>query len=426
VDFLEAGLVVEIHRETHNGVTQANVIARPQTGRPADELMLQTHLDTAEPGAYALWTKTGANPFNASIYRDVASADILYGLGSAQCKLDFLCKLEACKHILSKHGPSLRLPFVLCATFGEELGMPGAVKIIRKKLVSTTMALIGEPTDLRVVQAGKGFAGVEIVVPFSNEEKAFRAKHDESDGSTTQSRMFMGKAAHSAMPQMGDSAITKLLQYLAKLPEGLAVMNIEGGVSYNTVPASAVLEIDMVGGLRDSIGAKISRIQNAVEKVEKKFQDFPDAEFDPNLPTLNVGLVRTYEDFIKFSACCRMPPSVNNETYEKWMRDLREACEAVGGQFRVTDYKQPFRTATTSLLLNALQSELKSLGQPDQGQAQSVTNEANVFSRFGIECIVWGPGQGVGNSHAPNEHVRIEQLHLASKVYLGVLERVCL
>src|SRR5690606_20577590 len=85
----EAGLYVEIQQETFNGVDQANVIVRPIEGRPADELMLQTHLDTADPGSYALWTRTGANPFNASIYQDT-----LYGLGAASTKLDFLCKLK--------------------------------------------------------------------------------------------------------------------------------------------------------------------------------------------------------------------------------------------------------------------------------------------------------------------------------------------
>ena len=413
----KAGLTVEIQNETHNGVDQANIIARPMKIRPDNEFLLQTHLDTGDPGTYGLWTRTGANPFNASIYQDT-----LYGLGSANSKLDFLCKLQA---MIELKGAAWRLPCVLVGTYGEELGMPGAIRLIRKKKINAKMALVGEATEMKIYHAGKGFAGVEIEIPFSEEEKDFREKHDLGDGATTQSRIFIGKAAHSSVPQMGESAIAKMLDYLMKLPEGLAIMAIEGGNSFNTVPAHAVLEIDMIGALRESIGSKISKIAAAVARVEKKFAEYPDPEFNPPEPTLNIGLIRTYEDFVKLSGCCRLPPTVTDEVYEEWMRVLRLACEDVGAVFRVTDYKQPFRTVDGTLT-RICQDELTKMGRTPHCGAQSVANEANVFSRFGLSCVVMGPGQGVGNSHAPNEHVKISELQAAVQFYKGVLERVCL
>ena len=354
------------------------------------------------------------------------------GLGAANTKLDFLCKLEAVKELLSS-GVTLKTPPVLVGTFGEETGMHGAVKLIRKKKISAAMALVGEPTDLQLVCAGKGFAGVEIEVPFSDEEKSLRAEHDLSDGSSTQSRLFKGKAAHSSAPEAGENAILKMIEYLTKLPEGIVMMEMEGGVSFNTIPSHAMLEFDMVGAVRETIGVKIAKIVSAIRNVEHQFEAYPDPEFSPSIPTLNIGLVRTYEDFVKLSGCCRLPPSVSNEVYEKWMEGLREACDQVGAVFRVTDYKQPFRTPSDHPLVQICLEErakLQSKSATDASQmalqAQSVANEANVFSRFGIPCVVVGPGQGVGNSHAPNEHVRIEQLHDATRFYRGVLERVCL
>lgn len=412
------GLHVELQNETHNGLDQANIIARPIKIRPDNEILLQTHLDTSDPGTYGLWTKTGANPFNASIYQDK-----LFGLGAANTKLDFLCKLRAVAELQER---TWRLPYVLVGTFGEELGMPGAIKLIRKKKISAKMALVGEPTDLRLVHAGKGFAGVEIEIPFSEEEMEFRARHDLSDGITTQSRIFIGKAAHSSIPHLGESAILKMLDYLTKLPQGIAVMELEGGITYNTIPAHAVLEIDMAGGLKDTISQKIARIWKAIRDVEQSFQSYPDHAFHPPVPTLNIGMIRTYEDFIKISGCCRVPPTVSNEVYEEWMEVLRSACHDVGAVFRVTDYKQPFRTSLDAPLIKACQEELAALQLPTECGAQPVTNEANVFSRFGIECVVVGPGQGVGNSHAPNEQVSIKQLEDATRFYRGVLEKVCL
>ena len=412
------GLHVEIQLETHNGLDQANIIARPSPSRPSEEILLQTHLDTSDPGNYALWTKTGANPFNASIYTDT-----IYGLGAASAKLDFLCKLQA---IAALKNEGWKLPPVLVGTYGEELGMQGAIKLIRKKMISAKMALVGEPTGLSLVGAAKGFAGVEIEIPFSEEEKDYRAQHDIGDGATTQSRVFIGKAAHSSAPQLGDSAILKLLDYLTKLPEGLAIMEIEGGISYNTVPAHAVLEIDMVGNLRDSMASKITRVTKAIRDVEERFEAFPDYEFDPPLPSLNIGMIRTYEDHIKMSGCCRLPPTVTNEVYEEWMAVIREACEQVGAVLRITEYKQPFRTALDAPLVKICQEELLSLGRSAHCGTQSLTTEANVFSRFGISCVVIGPGQGVGNSHAPNEHVSISELNEAVRFYTGVLKRACL
>ncbi len=423
----EAGLFVEIQTENLSGIAQTNLIARVEPNRPEKEILLQTHLDTCDPGAYGLWTKTGANPYSASIYSEANGSELLYGLGSADTKLDFLCKLQAIIELKNQLGlRRWKVPPVLVGTFGEETGMSGAIRLIRKKMISASMALIGEPTDMKAICAGKGFVAVEIEVPFSDEEKELRAAHDLSDASTTQSRMFVGKAAHSSAPQAGDSAILKMLEYFTKLPDGLVMMEMDGGVNFNTVPSHAVLEIDMVGGVRETIGPKIARIMNAVTDLEKKFLEFSDPEFDPAHATLNIGLVRTYEDFVKFSGCCRLPPTVSNEVYEKWMELLRSTCDEVGAVFRVTEYKQPFRTEANSPLVEVCLAELGQLGLSSTCGAQSVANEANVFSRFGIPCVVVGPGRGVGNSHAPNEHVRIEQLHQAIQFYRGVLERVSL
>ena len=418
----EAGLFVELQSEMMNGVQQTNVIARPTQTRPAEEFLLQTHLDTCDPGAYGLWTRTGSNPFAASIYQE-QSADVLYGLGAADTKLDFLCKLYALNDL---RGREWKLPPVLVGTFGEETGMNGAIKLIRKKMISAKMALVGEPTGLQAVCSGKGFAAVEIEIPFSEEEKELRAEHDVSDASTTQSRMFVGKAAHSSSPQFGDSAILKMIDYLTKLPDGLVLMEMEGGINYNTVPSHAVLEIDTVANVRETIGSKISRVMKVIGEVEKDFTNYADKDFEPAIPTLNIGQVRTYEDFVKFSGCCRLPPSVSNEVYERWMETLRHACSQVGGVFRITEYKQPFRTDMSSPLVQVCLDILKAEGLSGECGTQSVANEANVFSRFGIPCVVVGPGRGVGNSHAPNEHVRIEQLHQAVRFYRGVVERVSL
>jgi len=415
----QSGLSVELQRETLDGLEQANIIARPQAQMPREELLLQTHLDTVDPGSFGLWTKTGANPFQASIYQNE-----LYGLGSADVKLDFLCKLEAIRRL--KDRSSFRVPPVLVGTFGEERGMSGAVKLIRKKKVSATRALVGEPTELRLVHAMKGFAAVEIEVPFSKEEIDFHNRHNQQESTSTQSKIFIGKAAHSSVPGSGDNAIVKMLEYLERLPEGLVVMELDGGTNFNTVAANAVLEFDAHAGLRDTIGSKLRRILRAIQAIESDFVNFRDEAFLPPQTTLNVGVIRTLEDHVKMLGCVRLPPVVTQDVYENWMQTLRDACQAVGAVFRVTDYKQPFRTSVRSDIVQICQAQLRGQGLPTDVATHSVTNEANVFSRFGIECVVIGPGRGVGNSHSPNEFVRLSELEAAVVFYQGVIERMCL
>ncbi len=414
----QAGLFVDFQVETHAGQDQANVIARPQKERPLNELLLQTHLDTVEPGAYGLWTLTGANPFQATVYQDA-----IYGLGSANAKLDFLCKLEAIRQMA---GVNWLLPPVLVGTFGEAQGMAGAIRLIRKKKISAQHALVGEPTELGLVVAAKGIANVEIDIPFSQEEILFRENHNTIEGSATQSRVFNGRSVHSANPTEGMSAIYQMMQFLAKLPEGVALMEMEGGLHYNTVPAHAVLEIEAGQTIQNSICGRILRIIEAVEAIEAEFKLFPADGFAPKIATINLGMIRTHADGIKFMGCVRVPPTVTEEIYERWMAYLRKRCEIEGASFRISEYKQPFATSKQSLFVAKCQEVAAELGLSPALGAQALANEANVFSRLGLECVVFGPGRGVGNSHAPNEYVKINQLEQAVQFYKTLLNKVCL
>lgn len=415
----QKGLYVEEQEEIVGDLVQVNVIARPTEERPTAELLLQTHLDTVDPGPFSLWTETGANPFDAHIIDGK-----IHGLGAADVKLDFLCKLEA----MASFGKdrAWRLPPVLVGTFGEESGMQGALKLIRKNKVSAKMALIGEPSDLQVINAAKGFASVEIRVPFSEEETHYRQEHNLRESTSTQSKLFRGKAAHSSTPHLGESAIVKMLEYLMMLPDSVNIMEMDGGINFNTVPSNAFLEIDMVSMIQSPISKKIANIYRAVKTLELEFLDYTDVDFHPSTPTLNIGLARTNEDDIQLSGTCRIPPVITHEIYERWMDRLRQVCEENGASFRVNDYKKPFRTEMNSILVKGCLDELRSMGLSDRPITQASTNEASIFSRIGVECVCFGPGKREGNVHTPQEHVALADLEKATQFYKKIIERFCL
>lgn len=415
----EAGLFVERQSEFYANNPQMNIIARPVAERPALELLLQTHLDTPDPGPYGLWKKTGANPFDAHIIEHK-----IYGLGAADVKLDFLCKLEALKSF--KDTKSWRLPPVLVGTYGEEQGMAGSLKLIRKNKVSAKLAFIGEPSDLKLITKGKGLAHVEIRLPFEPDEHTYRMEHNLQESTSTQSRIFNGRSAHSSTPHLGESAIQKMFDYMQQLPEGIVLMDIDGGDNFNTVPAHAFLEIEPVSSLRLPMAAKIRKIQSYLKDLEKSFAKWSDPEFEPSHPTMSIGTVRTLEDHVHFAGSCRIPPVVSHEDYQIWMEGLAKLCKELGGDFRIADYKRPWGTERGSVFVKGCQSELAKMNLSTDFQTQASTNEASLWSRVGVECIAFGAGRREGNIHTPDEHVAVEDLKRSTEFYKGVIERFCL
>lgn len=413
------GLTVEIQDEILGDREQSNIIARPVSERPSLEFLLQTHLDTSDPGPFGFWTETGHNPFDAHIIENK-----IYGLGTADVKLDFLCKLEAISSF--PKSTKWKLPPVLVGTYGEELGMTGALKLIRKNKISAKMALVGEASDLQLITAGKGMVHVEVRIPYSEEERNYRFEHNLRESTSTQSRIFNGKSAHSSTPQLGESAVRKMLDYLMQLPDGIVVMEMDGGVNFNTVPANAFLELDLVSGINDPMAQKVRTIFKAIKNLELDFQNYKDEEFNPSHPTLNIGLIRTEEDHVLISGSCRIPPIVTNEIYEKWMKDLDSVCQSVGAHFRVADYKRPYRTENDSMLVRGCLSEMEKLGLNPKCITQPSTNEASLWSRIGIECVSFGAGKREGNIHTPKEHVDIDDLKKSIQFYKKVIERFCI
>lgn len=415
----ERGLrVAELQTDVRGGVAQANVVARPAGAedRPGLELMLQTHLDTIEPGPFQMWARNGQNPFDAVIVDGR-----IHGLGAADAKLDFLCKLEAIASFGERKD--WKLPPVLVGTYGEEAGMAGALKLIRKNMVHAKMALVGEPTGLRLVNAAQGFVNVEILLPFSEDESRYRREHDLRESTSTQSRLFHGRAAHSSTPHLGESAVAKMLEFLQQLPDGVVVMEIDGGQSSNTVPSHAFLELE-AATVKSPVAPKIRALHRRLQELEREFAGHRDPEFTPGTPTLNVGLIRTHDDHVQFLGSCRLPPSVTQNVYEGWMNALGEFCRSIGAVFRVNDYKKPFRTPANSMLVKGCSDELRAMDLDARVTTQSSANEASLFSRTGVECVCFGPGVRGGN--VQDENVAIEDLKQAVEFYRRVIERFCL
>ena len=89
----------------------------------------------------------------------------IYGRGSCDMKGSLSCMLSA---VESMQTAELKAPLYYIATADEEVGMPGARKVVEKSLLyreivaSQSRSIIGEPTRLEVVHAHKGGRAIKV------------------------------------------------------------------------------------------------------------------------------------------------------------------------------------------------------------------------------------------------------------------------
>ena len=199
-----------------------NVIA---TTEGAPRVVFSTHMDTVPP-------------FIASSEDD----EFIHGRGSCDAKGIIAAQIFAAERLRAEGVNDIGLLF----TVDEELGSEGARVANNHPLAHECRYLInGEPTDSRLATGTKG--SVRVVI-------------------TTE-----GRAAHSAYPEAGESAIEKLLDILQNIravewPEdsffGTTTCNIgvlNGGTRPNVVPDKARAELQF------RLGIDIEQVKKVLE-----------------------------------------------------------------------------------------------------------------------------------------------------------------
>src|SRR5438270_5889822 len=204
--------------------------ADPSRVAAAGGVLLVTHLDTVPAGPAERWTETGGDPWTLT-----AKDGTLFGLGCADVKLDALCKIEAARRL---RGKKLARPFWLLGTCGEEIGLRGARRFAASTAfqeIRPRFVLCGEPSELQLITAHKGYAVVRCTVTDA------KARVVSSAGPGVERLSFAGKAAHSSTPNLGSNAIRRALAWARS--SGTPLLSASGGTSTNVVPASCILEV---------------------------------------------------------------------------------------------------------------------------------------------------------------------------------------
>lgn len=114
----------------------------------------------------------------------------LYGRGSCDTKGFIAAALTAVENVKASK------PLALVFTADEEVGLHGAKKLAQAKPLRVRYSIVGEPTSLKPIRAGKGYSLAEVIVK--------------------------GREAHSAYPALGASAVFRAARLINRL-ESIAV-----------------------------------------------------------------------------------------------------------------------------------------------------------------------------------------------------------
>jgi len=211
-------------------------------GHPRPELVFSSHIDTVPPHIPSSET-----------------SDRIYGRGSCDAKGIIVAQIAAAGK-LQADGIHVGLLYLV----GEERDSQGA-RLANQQPRGARFLINGEPTENKLAVASKGTLRVELVA--------------------------RGQMAHSAYPELGESAIEKLLdavQAVRKLDlpvhpkAGPCTMNIgliEGGRAPNVIPdyARAHLLYRLVGPaekLRQQISAAVAGKAEAHFTLEIPYMEF--------------------------------------------------------------------------------------------------------------------------------------------------------
>jgi len=391
---VESGLQIEEQTVIENGISFKNILAFSHSLDSPDLLAFNTHLDTVDPGDPEQWTKTQKDPYQATRLRDR-----IYGLGSADVKLDFLCKLWACRH-----SSPWKRPFVLVGTFGEERGLVGVQHLFKLKSFKPKYALVGEPSNLELVYAHKGHLIFTVAFPLSS----------QVSGIKTMKKKWKGVSAHSSTPDLGENALIKGLTDIFK--RGVGIVELRAGTNFNKIPDQCE------GTLSDHQNKTTQQVFKFIQFLEELKQDFKtrkDPRFSPSTSCLSLNQASTENGFINFTFDIRTLPDVVHEKLEK---KVREGITKLGGKVVSVTSDASLRGQKNNRFLLQASKALKITGSKPILKTKATSTEAAIYQAHGAHALVFGPGISVGNAHRPNEYNSIKQMEIATRFYTEMLK----
>lgn len=212
------GLLVHTYPHVDaNGEAKINLVAQSSV---CDSTNAQTQAESCATFELALVGHTDTVPYDpewTDALRLNEQDGKLFGRGACDTKAFIAAALTAIDRVeLAKLTKRLALVF----TCDEEIGCLGAKRLASAKPFSARYAIVGEPTSLQPMRAGKGYCLAEITVH--------------------------GREAHSAYPQLGASANFRAARLIGRIEQIAEQLQIDRHDDFD--PPYTTLNVGLING----------------------------------------------------------------------------------------------------------------------------------------------------------------------------------
>jgi len=304
-----------------------------------------------------------AKEWNSDPFVSKEKNNKVYGRGACDMKGFIACSLALAPYFASQN---LKKPIHFSFTYDEETACQGApvmIKELKKRNLSCAVCIVGEPTNMKAVQAHKGCYEY--------------------------STYFTGLAGHGSVPDKGVNAVeyaTRFINKLLELREELKKREPKNSVF--TPPYTTL----GVGRIKGGLARNVIADQCAV-----------DWELRPVVPEDGVYVNKIMDAYVNDVLLPEM-----RKVYPK--ADIKK--EIIG---EIIGFNKEEDSEAINLICN--------LTGDNSREVVSFGTEAGLFQEIGISTVVCGPGS-VEQAHTIDEYVSFDQLKKCLKMLVDLKEHM--
>lgn len=274
----------------------------------------------------------------------------LYGRGTSDMKSFSAIALAKIPELVKMN---LVRPIHLALSYDEEVGCVGVhslIDMLAEHATRPRAVIVGEPTDMKVVNAHKGI-------------RSFRTE-------------VKGLEAHSSQQHLGVSAIVMAARLISFLEEIASEMRERGDASGQFDPGYTTTQIGTIEG-----GTAVNIIPKDCS-FSWEYRCLPDQDEEEILNRFNAFADTLAGEMIKMSPDCSIT--------------TRQIARAPGLRIDAGSEAETLALA---------------LAQQNDTEVVSYGTEAGLFQDIDIPTVVCGPGS-IDQAHRPNEFIELEQIAL--------------
>jgi len=344
-------------------------IVRGTTAQPL--FLLNTHLDQAEAGDME-------DPFEGKILDGQAfgvPGQVIYGRGANAQKACLAGMIYASQVILTAKIP-LRRGFAVNASVMEECGGHLSPKyLVEFDRLPIGLVLCGEHTALRPVNGQRGMIHLQL--------------HIE------------GKGAHAASPEGSSSALSGMARVIVALDD------LRGRLPQDPMLGAASVSLN-----------RLFVVPNVANAIPDVCHAVVDLRYPATIKREEmVGIVQE-----------QIAATVSQQVGLRHVAEIekRPVVSYTGLEEQSDGCMLPFYTPEDDPLVVALQESIRQVtGAETETELWKISSEGGYFSTVcGLPVVSFGPGED-RFTHNRLEHVRLEDVIIATKVFALMLLKVC-